>query len=501
MSHYTSVDNPRPSVYSTDLNDYYDGAAIPAPHRLSGFASSFNTPTASQTDLPRSSSVGSMTQMTQTYTPVLGSYRDPYDNGEAYDKEEIMMDPQGRSAARLAQRRGEGAEYAAVGAGAAGMSEAYDPPYTASPKPSRKKWIWTAMAAFLLVALGVGLGVGLTVGKKSSNGAQTGNAASTGKPTTQTGDDPSVFEKDSRLHNSFWAFAYTPQNVLLPACGASQSNVTRDIQLLSQLTNKLRLYGANCNQTALVLQAIRDTKVDMKVHLAVYVDSNEQAYVDQVKAIEEALKTYGTEHVLGITVGNEYILNQQTAGLSTAATATQTILTRIQEMNTTVQGWGLDKTLPLGTSDAGSLMSTTLAAGIDYFHANVHPWFGTVGIDQAAAWTNNFFQEFDVDIANSVPNKPRCAIAETGWPTNTMTASEGNNGVASPQGDASIANLQTFLDTFVCQANANGTDYFFFEAFDEPWKAQFGGVEPYWGLFDSDRNLKSGLTIPECDHT
>lgn len=30
MSHYTPVDNPRASVYSTDLNDYYDGGAIPA---------------------------------------------------------------------------------------------------------------------------------------------------------------------------------------------------------------------------------------------------------------------------------------------------------------------------------------------------------------------------------------------------------------------------------------------------------------------------------------
>lgn len=28
---------------------------------------------------------------------------------------------------------------------------------------------------------------------------------------------------------------------------------------------------------------------------------------------------------------------------------------------------------------------------------------------------------------------------------------------------ASEANLQTFLDTFVCQANTNGTGYFFFE--------------------------------------
>jgi hypothetical protein len=63
------------------------------------------------------------------------------------------------------------------------------------------------------------------------------------------------------------------------------------------------------------------------------------------------------------------------------------------------------------------------------------------------------------------------------------------------------------MDTFVCPANKNGTEYFFFEAFDEPWKVclasfpllsrrdllmtfdvqdqQFGGVEGWWGLFYS----------------
>lgn len=47
-------------------------------------------------------------------------------------------------------------------------------------------------------------------------------------------------------------------------------------------------------------------------------------------------------------------------------------------------------------------------------------------------------------------------------------------------------NLQIFLDNFVCQANANGTGYFFFEYFDETWKdAEFGGVEGWWGLFTS----------------
>lgn len=42
-----------------------------------------------------------------------------------------------------------------------------------------------------------------------------------------------------------------------------------------------------------------------------------------------------------------------------------------------------------------------------------------------------------------------------------------------------------------------------FEAFDEPWKVIYNtptdGWETDWGLMDSDRNLKSGLTIPDCD--
>lgn len=144
------------------------------------------------------------------------SYADPYDSDNAHDKEEIMVDPQGRSAARLAQRRGY-VPAAAAGLGAAG-GDAYEPPYTAQPRKSRKKWMLAALAALVLLGLGVGLGVGLTVGKKSGNSASTSNAATTGNTTktTTTGDDPSVFDKDSRLHNSFWAFAYTPQVRLLP---------------------------------------------------------------------------------------------------------------------------------------------------------------------------------------------------------------------------------------------------------------------------------------------
>lgn len=41
-----------------------------------------------------------------------------------------------------------------------------------------------------------------------------------------------------------------------------------------------------------------------------------------------------------------------------------------------------------------------------------------------------------------------------------------------------------------------------FELVDEPWKIEYNTPgkewEDHWGLFDVNRNLKSGLTIPSC---
>lgn len=61
---------------------------------------------------------------------------------------------------------------------------------------------------------------------------------------------------------------------------------------------------------------------------------------------------------------------------------------------------------------------------------------------------------------------------------------------------AGVSELQTFLDTYVCTANTNGTAYFFFEPFDEPWKDEYGGVEPFWGLGDSNKVSFSSFFFP-----
>ena len=380
----------------------------------------------------------------------------------------------------------------------------------------RSKMIIVGAVVGLLILIAIGVGVGVSLSKKS--GGSSSSSSSGGGSTTSNGSmvaipgtagvvkadpsDPSKFEKDSRLKDSFYGFAYTPLGALMPNCGATQANVTEDMQLLSQLTTRIRLYGADCNQTALVLQAIQDAKLNLEVFVGIYVNEDDTAYTRQRDLIKDAITTYGTDHIAGVTVGNEYILNSMTAAGGTDASsatglaAAAKLVEKIQDTRTMLSGMSLSKTLPVGTSDAGSYFNLPLLQAIDYGLANVHPWFAQTTINDAAGWTYDFFQQTNIAQAAQVSNKPSMYIAETGWPTKSSNVSTETNGASA----ASVANLQIFMDTFVCASNTNQTQYFFFEFKDEPWKdALYGGVEGWWGLFDADKKLKD-VTIPDCAH-
>ncbi len=75
-------------------------------------------------------------------------------------------------------------------------------------------------------------------------------------------------------------------------------------------------------------------------------------------------------------MGNEYILNTAGSASTTSSiytSAVSDITTKVASVNSTIKAMGLSKALPIGTSDAGSILSKTLASGLDYFMANVHP--------------------------------------------------------------------------------------------------------------------------------
>lgn len=365
----------------------------------------------------------------------------------------------------------------------------------------RSRWIVICSIVTLVALIAAGIAVGVTLSKKSSNNSSS-SSSSSAVPAGTNPNDPSNFPKNTALVNSFYGIAYTPLGSQLPDCGNTLTEVIEDIQLLSQITTTIRLYGADCNQSSLVLAAIQATKVNMSVYLGNYpaVDDNGAAYTRQKGEIQTALQQYGGANVLGITVGNEFILDyitqqgQSDPNGSAGQAAAAMLVPWISDTRSMLSSMGLSNIL-VGNADAGSYFNNEVLSAVDYGMANVHPWFANQSIDNAAAWTADFFNSTDYSLAQSLPNKPKMFIAETGWPTGTSSFNANPNDGPSL---ASTDNLQIFINDFACQATKNGTGYFFFEFSDEPWKnTTYGGVEGYWGLFDSNKNLKN-ITIPTC---
>lgn len=377
----------------------------------------------------------------------------------------------------------------------------------------KKKWlIIGGVLALVIIAVGVGVGVAVShksssSGSKSSTGTSTGTSSDTKDWVMSVNNvvkynpkDLSQFETDSRLHKSLYGMAYTPIGAILPDCGATFDGVLEDVMLMSQLTTRIRLYGTDCNVTDLVLDAIQQTKTDLSVYVGIYINDDDTVYARQRDAVQRILQTYDINHVLGVTVGNEFILNNMTAANSNDPTssvgvaAAEFLVAKIQDVRSMISGLSLSKTIPVGNGDAGSYTNVQLLSAVDYFMSNIHPWFGGLAVDQAAGWTWQFFQDNNVALAAQTPNNPELIIAEIGWPSQSSDAAHATDGPSS----ADIPTLQTFMDSWICQANTNQTKYFWFENMDQPWKdALYGGVEGWWGLFSSTKQLKN-VTIPDC---
>ena len=93
-------------------------------------------------------------------------------------------------------------------------------------------------------------------------------------------------------------------------------------------------------------------------------------------------------------------------------------------------------------------MNAELAAVSDMLEGNLHPYFSGTSAAMAANWTMNEYK--DKISGNPVSSGHKGVISEVGWPTAPATAVYGANSVPG------LDNLQTLVDSFVCQANTAG---------------------------------------------
>jgi len=232
----------------------------------------------------------------------------------------------------------------------------------------------------------------------------------------------------------------------------------------------------------------------LKLWLGVWIDGNSTTNERQLTQMWDILDEYGTDPFEGVVGANEILFRKE-------MTESQ-VINLIGEVRTNLSARGLGD-FPVATSDLGSSFTTNLVRAVDVIMANIHPFFGGVPVEQAAGWTWNFWQNVDVPLTRGMTGKTHI-ISEVGWPS----AGGNDCGLTTKCPDstsgsvAGISEINRFLDDWVCGSMANGTNYFYFEAFDEPWKVMFNTPgqewEDKWGLMDVDRNLKPGIVIPDC---
>lgn len=347
----------------------------------------------------------------------------------------------------------------------------------------RMRWILGGVIGTVIVLAIIGGIVGGVLGSKSSSSSGGNGDINNAAADTKANGDLSIHSPEiqrlmnnKNLHKVFPGMDYTPWGVQYPLCmeyPPSQNNVTRDMAVISQLTNAVRLYGTDCNQTEMVLHSINRLELtDMKVWLGVWVDPNATTTQRQLDQMYKILADVDDRSIFaGVIIGNEALYR---AG-EDKAQSEQELVTLLEDARSNFTSLGYD--LSISTSDLGDNWSGTLVEASNYVMSNVHPFFAGVDVDTAASWTWDFWQSHDVVLTST--NTSRQIIAETGWPSGggTDCGNEANDCATGQIGSvASVDNMNTFMSEWVCQALANGTHYFWFEAFDEPWKVVYNTV-------------------------
>ena len=134
-------------------------------------------------------------------------------------------------------------------------------------------------------------------------------------------------------------------------------------------------------------------------------------------------------------------------------------------------------------------MCGKIGEAVDFILAHSYPYWENVPVEHGAAHVVATYITSRVVYTDRV-----VVIGETGWPT-----------CGDPRDNAvpSLENQRRFIEELWQWANLYNMPVFYFEAFDEEWKAaEEGEVGRCWGLYDDDRtpkhdNLDWSIPIPE----
>lgn len=255
------------------------------------------------------------------------------------------------------------------------------------------------------------------------------------------------------------------------------SQIATELALLKQYTDVIRLYSlTDCEQATAVIPAA--ISAGLQIELGLWIDSYETSYPSEKAAFETLLATgvVTSDNIVSIHVGSEAVYR----GDITAATAI-TYLGEIRDLCAATDG---ASDIPLTIADIGDTYTAhpEMIEAVDFVSANYFPFWEKIDIDEAVGY---FYERFEALVKTAADYSKEVVLGETGW------ASDGVDSAASA---ATAANAAEYFYGFYNLANEIGLTYYYFSAFDEPWKLATldanETVEAYFGLFTVDGELK-----------
>lgn len=302
----------------------------------------------------------------------------------------------------------------------------------------------------------------------------------------QKNEEIQLMMNNTELRNVFYGIDYAPRNVIYPICGATMHEVMLDVALLSQVTSRLRTYGTQCNQAKFILDSIRTLNLNVSLSMGVWIGPNDDINELQIQDMKSLLKSYPRNLFESLFIGNEVLFREeQTPG---------NLVKYIKEAKDFVRD-ELKWNLPVGTSELASKVNADVMKASDIFGSNTHPFFAGSNVQLATKWVYDFikYQIEPIILQSGNKDSPEIVISEVGWP---YQGGKFRNAIAGKR------HMQYFLNNWVCEANEQQYPWYYFEAFDEPWKQVYhtdkSKYETEWGLFTAERKLKEDIVFPIC---
>ena len=264
----------------------------------------------------------------------------------------------------------------------------------------------------------------------------------------------------------------------------SKAQIREDLKLLvGDKWEMIRTYGTEPFARK-VCEVIREDKLDLKVMVG--------AWVATEKDLPEAKKTNQGQVDRAIKLANEFpkivvavsIANESQVFWSFHKVQQATLVRYIRQVRSNIKQ-------PVTVADDFKYWTTdeskAVANELDFIVTHIYAmWLGEK-LDNAVAFTQARYK----DVVKKHPNK-KVVIGEAGWATKKTNGGDQGKLIKGQPGESQ---QQTFYKNYTDWLQKEKIGYFYFEAFDEPWK---GGDDPNdaeknWGLFRVDRTRKPAV--------